>query len=269
MNICAIKAASAALPLKRRRVKTVQTVTTGIVLREVKVGEADRILTILTPDLGVISASARGSLRLKNKLFSGCGLFCYSEFTMTQGRSTWFLEEAVPQKKFHGLSASIEGMSLAMYLAELVTTIPPSPGEAKVQLRLLLNCLYVIAEGKKPLPQVKAVFELRFLAQGGYMPDLVCCKNCGRYDGMDFYLDVQDGTLLCRDCAAGAGRVPNLDGGALSAVRYICLMEDKKIFNYAISPASMVHLSKVAEQYAMTHAEKPLRSLEFLHTVMT
>ena len=47
-----------------------QVATTGLVLRQVKVGEADRILTILTPDLGVVSASARGSLRMKSALFS-------------------------------------------------------------------------------------------------------------------------------------------------------------------------------------------------------
>lgn len=64
-----------------------QVATTGLVLRQVKVGEADRILTILTPDLGVVSASARGSLRMKSALFSATGLFCYSEFTLTSGRS--------------------------------------------------------------------------------------------------------------------------------------------------------------------------------------
>ena len=47
-----------------------QLVTPGLVLREVKVGESDRILTILTPEHGLISASAKGSLRLKSKLFS-------------------------------------------------------------------------------------------------------------------------------------------------------------------------------------------------------
>ena len=51
--------------------------TMGLVLRAVRVGEADQILTVLTPGNGVLSASARGSLRLKNKLFSACGLFCY------------------------------------------------------------------------------------------------------------------------------------------------------------------------------------------------
>ena len=45
-----------------------QLVTMGLVLRQTKVGEADSILSILTPGRGVITASAKGSLRLKNKL---------------------------------------------------------------------------------------------------------------------------------------------------------------------------------------------------------
>ena len=48
-------------------------VTTGLVLKETRYKESDRILTILTPELGVISAAAQSSLRLKSKLFSACG----------------------------------------------------------------------------------------------------------------------------------------------------------------------------------------------------
>ena len=43
-----------------------QIATDGLVLRQVKVGEADQILTILTPDHGVLSASARGSFVIRN-----------------------------------------------------------------------------------------------------------------------------------------------------------------------------------------------------------
>ena len=50
-------------------------VTPGLVLKETRYKESDRIITILTPGLGVISASAQSSLRLKSKLFSACGLF--------------------------------------------------------------------------------------------------------------------------------------------------------------------------------------------------
>ena len=245
-----------------------QTVTEGLVLREVKVGEADRILTILTPDKGVISASAKGSLRLKNKLFSACGLFCYSEFTLTPARSVWTVDEAQVKQVFHGLSSSIEGVSLAMYLAELVLAMPPETAEAPLQLRLLLNSLYLIAQGKKDLHQIKAVFELRFLSQGGYMPDLLCCKGCGKYDGGDFWLDAEDGSLLCRECAARAGRPVNLDSGALVALRHICLVEDKKIFAFTLGSRSLGLLGQAAEWYALTHAGKNLRTLDFLHGVM-
>ena len=88
-----------------------QIATTGLVLRQVKVGEADRILTILTPDLGVISASARGSLRMKSPLFSATGLFCYSEFSLSSGRSHFFVDAAQIKKVFHGVSATVEGMA--------------------------------------------------------------------------------------------------------------------------------------------------------------
>ena len=245
-----------------------QTVTTGLVLREVKVGEADRILTILTPDLGVISASARGSLRLKNKLFSGCGLFCYSEFTLTPGRSTWFLEEAAPQKKFYGLSSSIEGMSLAMYMAEMAMTLSPTGQEAQRELRLLLNCFYMVSESKTDLRVVKAVFELRTMSECGFMPQIVCCRDCGVYDGAAFYLDVQEGHLLCADCAAKQGKTCNLDQGALYALRHICLVDDKKIFAFKISVGSLEKLAAVAERYALVHLDKPLKSYDFLKSLL-
>ena len=245
-----------------------QTVTTGLVLREVKVGEADRILTILTPDLGVISASARGSLRLKNKLFSGCGLFCYSEFTLFEGRTMFRVAEAQVKNSFFGLRQSVEGTALAMYMAEMAAALAPVGEEADNQLRLLLNSLHLISEKKCPLPQIKAVFELRAMSECGFLPQLLCCASCSKYDGGAFYLDAAEGYLLCGDCAAQAAKQPNLDAGALYAVRHICLVEDKKIFSFTLTPQSMRRLAGVAEQYALVHLEKPLKSYDFLKTVM-
>lgn len=242
--------------------------TTGLVLRQVKVGEADRILTVLTPDLGVISASAKGSLRLKNKLFSASGLFCYSEFTLTSGRTQYFVESGQVKQVFHGLSQTVEGMSLATYLAEIAITMSPAPPESAGQLRLLLNCLYMIGEGKRPLRQIKAIYELRAMTMAGYMPDILACAGCGRYDGGEFYLDPQEGTLLCADCAGRARHVPNLDTGALYALRHICLAEDKRLFGFALSDRSLQELARVSEQYLLAHLEHGLKSLDFLKTVL-
>jgi DNA repair protein RecO (recombination protein O) len=244
-----------------------QTVTTGLVLRQVKVGEADQILTILTPELGVISASARGSLRLKSKLFSACGLFCYSEFTLTAGRTSYFVAEAQNKRVFHVLADTVEGMALAMYFAEIAATLSPAPPDAEPQLRLLLNSLYMIDTHRMALPQLKAIYELRAMTLAGYMPDVVACHSCGKYDGGAFYFDVGEGILLCADCAKKANRSVNLDPGALYALRHICLVEDQKLFAFTLSPASQKKLNVAGERYLMQHLEHGLKSLDFLKTI--
>ena len=174
-----------------------QIATTGVVLHQVKVGEADQILTLLTPDLGIVSASAKGSLRLKNKLFSASGLFCYSEFTLTSGRSHYFVDSAQVKKVFYGVAETVEGMSLATYMAEIAIELAPAPPEADAQLRLLLNSLYMIGTKKLPLRQLKTIYELRAMSMAGYQPNLLACAECGRYDGGEFYLDPVEGYLLC------------------------------------------------------------------------
>ena len=246
-----------------------QTATTGLVLRQVKVGEADQILTLLTPDLGVVSASARGSLRLKNKLFSACGLFCYSEFVLTHGRSSYFVDSAQVKRVFHGLAQSVEGMALAMYLAEIAVALSPAPPESQEHLRLLLNCLYMISEGKHPLRQIKAIYEMRALTLSGYMPQILACASCGKYEGGGFYLDPEEGTLLCSDCAAKVRRTPNLDTGALYAVWHRCLAEDKKLFGFTLSPHSQRLLGAAVERYLLAHLEQGLKSLDFLKSVIS
>ena len=244
-------------------------VTPGLVLKETRYKESDRIITLLTPGLGVISASAQSSLRLKSKLFSACGLFCYSEFVLVPGRNMYTVREADVKNVFHGISSSIEGMSLAMYMAEMASALSPTGDEAAKELRLLLNCFYMISEKKTDLKVIKAVFELRTMSECGFMPQIVCCRDCGTYDEGDaFYLDAQEGHLLCAACAAKAGKNCNLDKAALFALRHICLVEDKKIFAFKISVGSLAKLSAVAENYALTHLDKPLKSYAFLKSVL-
>ena len=147
-------------------------VTPGLVLKETRYKESDRIITLLTPGLGVISASAQSSLRLKSKLFSACGLFCYSEFVLVPGRNMYTVREADVKNVFHGISSSIEGMSLAMYMAEMASALSPTGDEAAKELRLLLNCFYMISEKKADLRVIKAVFELRTMSECGFLPQL-------------------------------------------------------------------------------------------------
>ena len=172
------------------------------------------------------------------------------------------------KKVFHGISATVEGMALASYMSEIAMELSPAPPEADAQLRLLLNCLYMVSEKKYPCAQLKPLYELRSLSLAGYMPDVLACAGCGKYDGGDFYLDPVEGRLLCADCAEKARHIPNLDTAALYALRHICLSEDKKLFGFKLSPESLKELSRTSEQYTLAHLEHGLKSLDFLKTVL-
>ncbi len=244
-------------------------VTSALVLREVKYNSTDRMITLLTPEQGVVSASAKGSLRLKSKLFSACGLFCYSEFKLLPGNGgVYRVKEADVKTVFHGISSSVEATALAMYCAEFTTALSPSGEESDKLLRLLLNCLYLLGNKKCSAALVKAAFELRAMSECGFLPQLLCCKKCGKYDGNAFYFDATDGYLLCETCAQADGKTPNLNEGALFALRHICLVEDKKIFAFQISLVSQNMLCAAAERYAQIHLDKQLKSYPFLKSVL-
>ncbi len=243
----------------------------GLVLQEIEYGESDRILKILTAERGLITAFAKNSMRLTNHLFAACCQLCYSEFVLRPGRNAdsrmYNVVEAGYEDDFRGIGYSLEAMGVGMYMVEYTLGLSLADQPAEQELRLLMNCLYKVCEKKIDPKIIKAVFELRMNCACGYMPQLLCCQGCGAYDGDRFFLDKEDGRLLCAGCAAKEGKSCNLDKGALFAVRYICLAEDKKIFGFRISPRSAELLYAAAEEYAMAHMDKKINSLKYLRSL--
>lgn len=184
------------------------------------------------------------------------------------GRVNNFVDRAEIIKVFHNLSQSVEGMALAVYLAEIAIQLAPEPPESAELLRVLLNCLYMIGEQKRPIRQIKAIYEMRTMTLAGYMPGLLACEDCGKYDGGAFYLDEREGMLYCAACAEKHRKQPNLDEGALYAVRHICLSEMPKLFAFLLSDKSLSHLTSVSERYLLAHLEQRPKSLDFLNTVL-
>ena len=239
---------------------------TGLVLKEVKLREADRILTLLMPEHGIVSVSARGSMRPNNKLFSASGLFCFSEWTLREGKTMYSVDEAAPIEVFFGLRQSLEAVSLAAYLAELVQILLPTGQEAEILLRLVLNSFYLLSENKHSPVHVKSVFELRALAESGYLPDFSACIRCGREDGLDCF-DFSNGGLLCEKCRTVYEREANLTPGVLAAARHIVECPAEKAFSFTLKEDAELQLGVVAEQYLLHQFDYPPKTLSFLKTL--
>ena len=169
--------------------------TDGLVIREQNIGEADRRVTLLTRDYGIVHAFARGARRIKSNALTATQLLSYSRFSIFQGRDSYIIDEAEPIEVFFSLRGDMEALSLALYFAQLMAELAPELDDAAPYLRLILNTLHLLAAGKRPQLQLKAIFEMRLLSIAGYMPNLVACETCGAFESDPMFFDAVHGRL--------------------------------------------------------------------------
>ncbi|NET55655.1 MAG: DNA repair protein RecO [Symploca sp. SIO2E6] len=93
---------------------------TGINLKSIPLGEADRIVTILTREYGLIRAVAPGARKQKSKLGGRIGLFVVNQLLLAKGRSLDKITQAETLESYPGLSKDLAKLAASQYLAELV-----------------------------------------------------------------------------------------------------------------------------------------------------
>ena len=100
-----------------------KTVTKGVVLRETQTKEADKILTVLTPERGKLAVIARGARRKGSKIAAASELLAFSELVLYQRGSWYYLDEASTITLFGRLRTDIELLALASYFAEMTEAV--------------------------------------------------------------------------------------------------------------------------------------------------
>lgn len=241
--------------------------TKGLVIREQTIGESDRLVTLLTADYGLTKAFVRRAKQMKSRMSSATSLFAYSEFSLYRSKDAFVVDDAVPAEVFFDLRKDIERLTLAQYFAQLAYEIGAEEQPCEELLRLMLNSLHLLCRGSKSHLQIKAVFELRAMCLGGYMPSVLACDNCGTYETELMYFDTLEGKIYCENCPkAGAQPMPKT---VITAIRFICLTEPTKIFSFSLSEDNMALLSDVSEKYMLSRIQRRLSALEFYKGLLT
>lgn len=238
----------------------------GIVLRMVRVREADRVVTLLTREAGVVSAVARGAERSRKRF--GAALAPY-----VVGRATFaprargdleILERFEPLRDHTRLALDVVGHAHAAYVTELAGAllVPNQPEPAVLDL---LCDAYALLEAGPLAPAALRALELTLLDLVGVRPVLDACASCGRTDGLDpALLDPSRGGALCVACAPrGHGKPITAD-----TRRALAALQDVAIADAHAAPPAPPELVRpvreAAHALAHAHVRHPLRSLEFL-----
>jgi DNA repair protein RecO (recombination protein O) len=186
--------------------------TPGIVLSRTNFGEADRVIRLLTPYHGKLSAVAKGVRKIKSRLAGHLEPFAETSLMLATGRNLEVITSARLIWYPHALTASFSQMNLAFMVATAVDRLT-EPGQPQPKLyELLRDTLHDIDAG--PSPQVLELwFKLRLLDLLGYRPELAGCIVCGQSgEGRQYFLDVTAGGLTCDTHApTGAVRMSEAD----------------------------------------------------------
>ena len=245
---------------------TEKIVTSGLVLRETDTKETDKILTVLTPQMGKLSVIARGARRKNSRLAASAQWLVYSEMTLYLRGNWYMLDEASTIELFDGMRQDFTKLALASYFAELTESLAVE--NAPEILRLLLNALYALSRLDRPPTLVKAAFTLRLLALAGFEPLADGCAFCGRPQPQKPMLDVVQGVVHCAACKQpGSGLSMPLTQDTLQALQYILYCSPKKLYQFELPQPALQQLDHVAEAFAAAQLERSFRSLDYYKSI--
>lgn len=183
----------------------------GVVLRVQKLGEADRIATVLTREHGRIRAVGRGVRRTSSRVGARLEPFGYVDLQIAESRSGLHTVSQVEGIALFGgvIAADYPRYTAASAVAETAERLTPEEGEPALRLfQLTLGALRALAAGEHAPPLVLDAYLLRAMGYAGWAPALTECAVCGN-PGSHRSFSVPAGGCVCPTCRAPGAAHPS------------------------------------------------------------
>lgn len=246
----------------------------ALILRAVDFGESDRIVHLLTPETGRITAIAKGAKRSVKRFSGTLDFFNLLRVQMVQRRPHQMarLEQARLLRTFEGLRTRPGSFALGCYLLELLDRLAPQGG-APVDLERLFrfaeNALATL-ERRDPDTRLRTLIELCALDALGLRPELRRCVRCGKdVAGPRVGFSVPDGGPLCVGCAPGASDLLPVHLGTLRALEQGLRLGLARGERLALSPPALEEARRLLGRFERFHVGVELRSLRFLEQMLS
>lgn len=174
---------------------------TGVVLKTIRLGEADRIVTFLTAGRGKVRAVAKGVRKTKSRFGSRLEPISHVSLQLYEGRDLDTVTQAETLDHFRAIREDLERVARATALLEVADQVAQE-GEPNAALyRMLVGALRALSAHSSPL--LVTGFYWKLLSVEGFHPLLDVCASCGG-DGPFVAFDLTEGGVLCRACRRGS-----------------------------------------------------------------
>ena len=233
----------------------------AIVLRTHKLGEADRIITLLTRQHGRVRAVAKGVRRTTSRFGSRLEPFTHVDLQLAEGRSLDTITQAETLTPFSkGLGLDYDRYTAGTVMLETADRLVSEERQPSVQQFLLLvGGLRAMVAGEHGPGQVLDSYLLRSLAVAGWAPSFEACARCGT-EGQHRWFNPSMGGVVCATC-----RVPGSASPAPETVALLgaLLAGDWEVVD-AAQPRHLKEGSSLVAAYLAWHLERGLKSLVYV-----
>jgi DNA repair protein RecO (recombination protein O) len=182
----------------------------GVVLRTQKLGEADRIVTVLTRRHGKVRAVAKGVRRTKSKFGARLEPFSHVDLQFYTGRTLDIVNQAESIRSYGArIAADYPAYTAGTAVLETADRLTAEEKEPSLRLFLLvIGALRALDEQTHPAGLVLDAFLLRAMSVAGWEPALSECARCGE-DGPHRHFSVPAGGIVCPTCRPIGSAMPN------------------------------------------------------------
>ena len=227
----------------------------GVVLRTIKLGEADRIVTFVTQAHGKVRAVAKGVRKTKSRFGSRLEPLTHVSLQLYEGRGDLdTVTQAETIDTFRAVREDLDRMTRATALLEAIDQVAQEREPSPRLYQMLVGALRSLSARNSPV--LVPAFFWKLLSLEGFHPMLDVCAGCGE-DGVDLVaFDLSHGGALCRTCRRGVSLSPD----ALDLLRRVLGGDLARVLAEPASPA-VAELDRLAVVALEHHLERRLRSL--------
>lgn len=208
---------------------------TGLILKAEPFGEYDRRVVLLTRERGKIAAFAKGARKQGSRLLAATNPFCFGEFKLYEGRSSYSISEASISNYFEGLREDFEGACLGIYFLEVMDYYTRENNDEKNMLKLLYQTLRALQHQGLDNRLVRYIFEIKAIVLNGEYPGLP--------DGKKY----QESTAY--------------------AISFIVNTSIEKLYTFTVTEGVLEELREIADNYRLRFIDRKFKSLEILNEI--
>jgi DNA repair protein RecO (recombination protein O) len=243
--------------------------TPAIIIKKTRLGEADRILTLYTPELGKIQGIAKAVRRPKSKLSGHLELLIYSQVTLARGKNIDTIIGSQTINSFIPIRNNLNLISYACYIIEILNQFTAEDHPDRGMFDLLLNTLERLCTSSNP-GLLMRYFEINLLKKAGYKPELDRCVLCRNELQAGSTFSPSAGGMLCPACQHHSSHY-----GYLVSLKGLQMMQTVQSYDWDSIAAmqteeeTLDELEKIMRRYMRYLLDRDIKSTTWLDCLRT